>query len=148
MLSICSSFVDNLEFKERSYRGYATEKLLTRFLSEEKTEAAKLNMAIYVLVRDARLLELRPKLEQSTATLHNPAFRGRQVQFLFKICQAEESKLGGSQQPVRLDFGKCLAKIREMQSDVYIPLSKAAKALGLVQSTHFSYQTIETAKQS
>jgi len=43
----------------------------------------------------------------------------------------------------RLDFAKCLAKIREMQSDVYIPLSKAAKALGLVQSSHFSYQTIE-----
>jgi len=34
-----------------------------------------------------------------------------------------------------------VAKIREIESGVYIPVSKAAKALGLVQSTHFSYQT-------
>jgi hypothetical protein len=75
-----------LEYKERSYRGYATEKLLANFLASEKTQAAQLNMAIYVLVRDARLLELRPRLEQPQAFLHNPSFRGRQVQFLFKIC--------------------------------------------------------------
>lgn len=42
----------------------------------------------------------------------------------------------------RLDFAQCLAKIREAESDVYIPLSKSAKALGLVQSSHFSYQTL------
>lgn len=41
----------------------------------------------------------------------------------------------------RLDFAQCLAKFRELESDVYMPLSKSAKALGLVQISHFSYQT-------
>lgn len=58
------------------------------------------------------------------------------MQFLFKICQLESTKMSPAS---RLDFSQCLAKIRESESDVYIPLSKSAKALGLVQSSHFSY---------
>jgi len=34
------------------------------FLQKTESESAQLNMAIYVLVRDAKLLELRSKLEQ------------------------------------------------------------------------------------
>ena len=71
VLAICNSFVDNLEFKDKSYRGYTTEQLVHDFLQKTESESAQLNMAIYVLVRDAKLLELRSKLEQPGQTNSN-----------------------------------------------------------------------------
>jgi hypothetical protein len=96
-----------LEFKDKSYRGYDTELLVKQFMGSQNSEHAKLNMAIYVLVRDARLLELRPKLEQPQTQVANNAntqantYRGRKVQFLFKICQLESTKMSPAS---RLDF--------------------------------------------
>jgi hypothetical protein len=40
------------------------------------------NVLIYVSMRDAKLLELRSKLETEPS-----AFKGHKVEFLFKICQ-------------------------------------------------------------
>ena len=48
---------------------------------------------------------------------------GRVIQFLFKIC----SKYG-------FDFNMCLERICELESDVYLPLNKIAKELGLKES--------------
>jgi hypothetical protein len=91
--------------------------MVDAFFESGRSEFAELNLCIYVLVRDSKLLELRPRLEQQ----REPAIgTNRVVQFLFKTCQRKG-----------LDFNACLDRIREQESDVYLHLNKIAKELGL-----------------
>lgn len=131
MTLIARSFVENCEFKEQQFRGLKTDEMITRFfkqqaqLKQEKIEKssnddfAELNLCIYVLIRDNKLLELRQRFEQQKEpTLGSQD--NRTIQFLFKICQRNG-----------LDFNSCLERIREQESEVYLHLNKIAKELGL-----------------
>ena len=67
---ICRSFVDNCEFKDQSFKGLDTEAMVEEFFARKaaaQNEFAQLNLFIYVILRDSKLMELRPKLEMSQA---------------------------------------------------------------------------------
>lgn len=121
--SIARAFVDNCEFKDQQFRGLLTEEMVHEFFaamgaarqSNSVNEFAELNLCIYVLIRDSKLIELRSRLEQQSTMQPR-----RVVQFLFKICQRNG-----------LDFSACLDRIREQESEVYLHLNKIAKELGL-----------------
>ena len=65
------TFVDNCEFKDGMYRGLQTENMINKFFEERKksgpqgsvSEFADLNLFIYIVIRDSKLLELREKIE-------------------------------------------------------------------------------------
>lgn len=62
---IARSFVENCEFKDQQYRGLPTDEMVQEFFNRARgNEAAELNLCIYVLIRDNKLLELRQKFEQ------------------------------------------------------------------------------------
>ena len=76
------------------------------------------------MIRDEKLLQLRDKIEAAAnLTGNNNFLKGRVVQFLFKICLAHG-----------FDFNWCLDQIKELESEVYLPLNKIAKELGLKES--------------
>lgn len=72
---IARSFVENCEFKEQQYRGLKTDLMVAKFFEQralvkrgesEKAsdDFSELNLCIYVLIRDNKLLELRQRFEQ------------------------------------------------------------------------------------
>lgn len=73
------------------------------------------NLLIYVLTRDCKLLELRERLEQTQST-----YQGMRVDFLFNMCQ-------------HVNLMEALAQVERLDSDTYLQLNKQAKDLGLKQ---------------
>lgn len=68
------AFVDNCEFKDQSYRGLKTENIINKFFEKRQkkgqgsvqiSEFADLNLFIYIVIRDSKLLELRDKIEHT-----------------------------------------------------------------------------------
>ena len=56
------------------------------------------------------------------------SFAGRSIPFLFRICQK-----------YAFDFNQCLEAIRNLESDVYLPLNKISKELGLKESHQYMF---------
>lgn len=96
------------------------------------SEFADLNLFIYIVIRDSKLLELREKIEsvaQGNQFGQVQGYTGRQIPFLFRICQK-----------YAFDFNMCLEVIRSLESDVYLPLNKIAKELGLKESHQYMFE--------
>lgn len=89
-----------------------------------------MNLFIYIVIRDEKLLQLRDKIEAASLQGSGAGFlKGRVVQFLFKIGQQHG-----------FDFNWCLDQIRDLESEVYLPLNKIAKELGLKESHQYMLQ--------
>lgn len=81
-----------------------------------------------MIIRDSKLIELREKIENGSPQTSFSQFAGRQIPFLFRVCQ-----------DYAFDFNKCLEAIRELESEVYLPLNKIAKELGLKESHQYMF---------
>ena len=77
-----------------------------------------MNLMIYVLTRDSKLLQLREKLEEGQS-----ATSGQKIEFLFKLCIKQQ-----------IDLAQSLKQLEEIDQDVYLTLNKQAKELGLRQT--------------
>ena len=76
MAQIARAFVDSIEFRGGTWQNADTLSLIKKPISNT------VNVLIYVAIRDAKLLELRNKLETEPSP-----YKGHKVEFLFKICQ-------------------------------------------------------------
>lgn len=103
MIQIARTFVDNVEFKNSEYQEIVPV-----------TAELTLNFMIYVLIRDSKLLELRQKLESTSANASLKIF------FLFKSYPS---------------LTETLAQVESQDSEAYLYLKKLAKELGLTQAT-------------
>lgn len=82
MAQIARAFVDGIEFRGGSWQNVDTLSMIKKSIS------SIVNVLIYVSMRDAKLLELRSKLETEPS-----AYKGQKVEFLFKICQEHQLDL-------------------------------------------------------
>ena len=92
------AFVNNCEFKDAQYRGLQTESMVEQyFQSKQQAEAledegsgqpqrsrqpdmADLNLFIYIVIRDEKLLQLRDKIEAASHQTGGAGFlKGRVV---------------------------------------------------------------------
>lgn len=78
---ICRAFVDGIEFKGGDYQAIGTEELISYHLGQPRSATKDLNLMMYVLTRDSKLLQLRDKLEETQS-----GHAGKKVDFLFKLC--------------------------------------------------------------
>lgn len=148
MTRIVRGFVDGCEFKEGQYRGLQTESMVEQYFLAQEQQAAEedgdpsqprrrrqhsmsdLNLLVYIVIRDEKLLQLRDKIEAASLQSGGGGVpKGRVVQFLFKICQQRG-----------FDFNWCLDLIRDLESEVYLPLNKIAKELGLKEPHQYMLQ--------
>jgi len=74
MAQIARAFVDGIEFRGGTWQNIDTLSMIKKSIS------SIVNVLIYVSMRDAKLLELRSKLETEPS-----AYKGQKVEFLFKI---------------------------------------------------------------
>ena len=77
-----------------------------------------MNLMIYVLTRDSKLLQLRDKLEENQSV-----FAWKRVDFLFKLCVKHQ-----------IDIDQALTRLQKIEPEVYLTLNKQAKELGLRQT--------------
>ena len=75
MAQISRAFVDGIEFRGGTWQNVDTSSMV------KKPSINIVNVLIYVSMRDAKLLELRSKLETEPSAL-----KGHKAEFLFKIC--------------------------------------------------------------
>ncbi len=67
-----------------------------------------MNLIIYVLTRDSKLLQLRDKLEENQS-----AFAWKRVDFLFKLCVKHQ-----------IDIDQALNRVYKLEPEVYLALNK------------------------
>jgi hypothetical protein len=123
MLQICKTFVDCIEFKNNQWQAVPSESVA----SEHRPDGGQsdVNLLIYVLIRDSKLLELRDKLEQTLSGEFPP---GSKVHFLFKAC-------------TNVNLLAALQTVEAQDSETYLCLNKLAKSLGLKQTPSISIVT-------
>jgi hypothetical protein len=63
MLNISKAFVDCIEFRQAEFQNIQTTQGIARL--HQPDEESDVNLLIYVLQRDCKLLELKDKLESS-----------------------------------------------------------------------------------
>jgi len=81
MFHICRTFVEGIEFKGGEYQSVETQSIITYHLGMARSDVRDMNLMIYVLLRDNKLLQLRDKLEETQSV-----FAWKRVDFLFKLC--------------------------------------------------------------
>ena len=88
------------------------------------------------MIRDSKLLELREKIENSPV---QPGLNlaGRQIPFLFRIARK-----------YTFDFNQCLEAIRTLDKDVYLPLNKTSKELGLKESHQYMFEIFNQTEEA
>ena len=120
MLQISKTFVECIEFRNNQWQAVPSESVA----SEHRPDGGQsdVNLLVYVLTRDSKLLELREKLEQTPQGEFPP---GSKVQFLFKSCK-------------HVNLLAALQTVEAQDSETYLYLNKLAKNLGLKQTPSIS----------